>query len=305
MVSLVEQKEYEVETIEGGGRLLTIYDPSKTGVLAYQNFTIYYSDNSSESGSTDENGQYEVQKDLTGTDATIDTVEISGPTSDNPFLTDSSEDASPLDETEGSADNDDNTDEYEISDNISPQLENVQPSTAPSEGGTRIRISGSGFVDETTVKVGGKPATDLRIAQDGKAIYATLPESSAGDCDLIVEAPGQEPATMPKAISFVDDLQEAADASVSSYVIYLTEIRDLAKDLSNDNSLDDATKEQLSFETEFAGKVTHDVIESRAANAGEEAWNPEILDVWAKRQASLESLNKEIYDILGTGKATV
>ncbi len=67
----------------------------------------------------------------------------------------------------------------------SPTITNVSPATGSTAGGTAITITGTGFVNGATVKVGGTSATNVVVASS-TSITATTPAGTAGAKDVTV-----------------------------------------------------------------------------------------------------------------------
>jgi hypothetical protein len=67
-------------------------------------------------------------------------------------------------------------------------LDDVAPSSGPVEGGTEVVITGSGFVEGTTVRFGPLPAMDVDVINGGE-IQAVTPPGAAGVVPVLVTTP--------------------------------------------------------------------------------------------------------------------
>jgi lysophospholipase L1-like esterase len=76
-----------------------------------------------------------------------------------------------------------------------PRLTGVQPPFGPVGGGTAIRVSGAGFVEGTTVMVGGVPATEVRV-EGPDAISAKTPAHAAGLVEVQIRTPDGQTAQL-------------------------------------------------------------------------------------------------------------
>ncbi|MFT6398330.1 MAG: hypothetical protein ACJAYU_003088 [Bradymonadia bacterium] len=64
----------------------------------------------------------------------------------------------------------------------------ISPEFGTSVGGTRVDISGAGFVDGVIVLFGGTLGTDVAVAADGNSLSVTSPEGT-GTVDVVVQSP--------------------------------------------------------------------------------------------------------------------
>jgi hypothetical protein len=67
-------------------------------------------------------------------------------------------------------------------------------------GGTRVKISGSGFADKAAVKFGDAPAVDVKYV-DPTTIQATVPAHGEGAVDVSVQV-GSSTGTLPKGFTY-------------------------------------------------------------------------------------------------------
>ncbi len=73
-----------------------------------------------------------------------------------------------------------------------PTVTAITPSEGFVEGGTGVRIEGTGFADGARVTIGGREVTDLVLA-DSETIMGRTPPGPPGPADVVVRNPdGQE-----------------------------------------------------------------------------------------------------------------
>ena len=72
--------------------------------------------------------------------------------------------------------------------NAPPQVTSVSPATGTPDGGTVITISGSNFIDGTTILIGGTAPSNLTVI-DQWTMTAVTPAHSAGPVDVTVTVP--------------------------------------------------------------------------------------------------------------------
>lgn len=163
----------------------------------------------------------------------------------------------------------------------------VTPATAPVEGGIRVKITGTGLSDATPVTFGGVAATDVRVKPDGTGtvLYATVPAGTSGTVDVVVDG-----TTHAGAFAYTEDVAATAQASLSSYVLYIGELTDLANAYAAAGTLDEAKRSELRDELEQAASTAGEVIEQRSANAGAAAMDPAVGEMLSDAIASLETL---------------
>jgi len=77
---------------------------------------------------------------------------------------------------------------------VMPDVESVTPSTGPSEGGTIVTITGTGFTDATEVHFGLTEATVFTV-EDDTEITVTSPARSPGTVNVRVTTAGGQSAT--------------------------------------------------------------------------------------------------------------
>ncbi len=69
--------------------------------------------------------------------------------------------------------------------NPAPHVASISPNTGTTSGGTRVTITGTGFLMGATVSLGGTPATSVTLASS-TSITATTPAHAAGAVNIMV-----------------------------------------------------------------------------------------------------------------------
>lgn len=81
-------------------------------------------------------------------------------------------------------------------------LDAVEPLQAPTAGGTRLTLLGSGFSRDVTVIVGARTAIDVQIVHDGK-LTAWFPPNDAGPQDIwVFSGDGSAKAVIRQAVRY-------------------------------------------------------------------------------------------------------
>lgn len=70
---------------------------------------------------------------------------------------------------------------------VPPTVKKIAPKKGPAGGGTRITVTGSGFVGAVTVYFAGTPATDVKVANSGSLTAVSPPGS--GEAFVTVHTP--------------------------------------------------------------------------------------------------------------------
>ncbi len=84
------------------------------------------------------------------------------------------------------------------------EIISIQPTQGPVQGGTRVTISGKGFVEGSSVSFGANDSTDEQFLSSYQ-LQATTPASAApGAVTVVVRTPGGKTATLPNGFSYVD-----------------------------------------------------------------------------------------------------
>jgi hypothetical protein len=83
---------------------------------------------------------------------------------------------------------------------VTPTVTGVTPSSGPTAGGTKITITGTGFVTGATVTIGGIAATVVTVVNT-TSITATTPAGTAGAQSVIVTTPGG-PGTLTNGFTY-------------------------------------------------------------------------------------------------------
>ncbi|MGH9547819.1 MAG: IPT/TIG domain-containing protein, partial [Terriglobales bacterium] len=76
-----------------------------------------------------------------------------------------------------------------------PQVASITPNTGTTSGGTRVTITGTGFLAGASVSLGGTPATSVTLAS-GTSIMATTPAHAAGAFNVMVTNTDAQSSTL-------------------------------------------------------------------------------------------------------------
>jgi len=96
----------------------------------------------------------------------------------------------------------------------------ITPASGPAAGGTAVTISGTDFVDPTTVTVGGMPATGVMFTDD-RTLHATTPAVDPGTSqDVVVTTPDGTTGTLIKG--WVADFLDVTGAH--QFYAYVTKL---------------------------------------------------------------------------------
>ena len=175
----------------------------------------------------------------------------------------------------------------------------LTPSAAPLEGGTRIRIKGKNLTDASTVSVEGKLATDVKMANSGKLLYATLPAGKKGIADIVIKIPGQPDKTISPGVRYVEDVVETARAVTASFIVHLTELHERVKAMMAVGTVSEDDRGKLRLELELAHRLSYEAIDERAAAGGGAANSPGVVDVLAKHDAVERGLLAKVITAIG------
>ena len=177
--------------------------------------------------------------------------------------------------------------------------EELTPGVAPLEGGTRIRIIGENFSDESTVTIGNDPATHVMAARHGRLLYATVPAGTAGFKDVIVNTPGQTDKLINSGIRYVSDVVEAARAVLMSTDVHLEEIKERAQALSDAGTFTDIERSKIQIELELALSLTYEAVDQRMFATGTSeppSTLGEVYDEYIDRQSQL---HQDVEEMIG------
>ncbi len=83
-----------------------------------------------------------------------------------------------------------------------PTITSVRPARIPVTGDVNVTITGTGFLDDAVVTIDGRRATDVRVVNE-TTIRAVAPTGKRGPAIVVVTNPGQPPARLPKAVTYV------------------------------------------------------------------------------------------------------
>lgn len=84
-----------------------------------------------------------------------------------------------------------------------PAVTSISPGSGPVNGGTRVTITGTGFVNGATVTVGGAPATAVTWVS-ATSITASTPEGTTGAKNVVVTNPDQLTGFLPRGFTYVE-----------------------------------------------------------------------------------------------------
>ncbi|MEM7676348.1 MAG: IPT/TIG domain-containing protein, partial [Myxococcota bacterium] len=105
------------------------------------------------------------------------------------------------------------------------EVSTVEPSAGPASGGTRVTITGRGFVAGVDVRIAGVPLTDISVVSDTE-IVATTGAGASGRFDVRVQTANAH-ATLPDGFAFESPFEviriEPAEGSIAgnTYVTVL------------------------------------------------------------------------------------
>ena len=85
--------------------------------------------------------------------------------------------------------------------NPAPTITSVKPDAGPLEGGKRITITGTGFLPDADVLIGGAEA-QVTVSRSNNKIRAKTPPSDAGVRDVVVVNPDGQKATLEDAFTY-------------------------------------------------------------------------------------------------------
>lgn len=82
-----------------------------------------------------------------------------------------------------------------------PEISSIDPESGPTDGGTDVTISGTGFIDGATVSFGGEAATAVAYT-DSTELVATTPAEAEGAVDVIVTNPDAQFDTLVDGFTY-------------------------------------------------------------------------------------------------------
>ncbi len=85
--------------------------------------------------------------------------------------------------------------------NPAPTVTSINPTTGVTTGGTAVTITGTGFLSEATVKVGGTAATSVTVV-NATTITATTPAHAAGAASVVVTNTDNKSGTLTNGYTF-------------------------------------------------------------------------------------------------------
>ncbi|MEW5974876.1 MAG: IPT/TIG domain-containing protein [Acidobacteriota bacterium] len=84
---------------------------------------------------------------------------------------------------------------------VVPTVSSLLPTTGPSEGDTRVFISGANFQSGASVTFGAVPAAEVEVLSSNLIVARTAP-ASPGTVNVAVANPNAQPAVLPNSYSF-------------------------------------------------------------------------------------------------------
>ncbi len=84
-----------------------------------------------------------------------------------------------------------------------PTVAGVNPALGPTDGGTPVVVSGTGFLSGATVTFGGTAASNVNVIND-TTLTCTTPSGTAGMADVVIANPDGQSATAAGAFTFLE-----------------------------------------------------------------------------------------------------
>ena len=85
-----------------------------------------------------------------------------------------------------------------------PTITDLTPPKGPQSGGTKVKITGTGFVDHATVTFGGVAAQAV-VVESVTSITATTPKHAPGTVTVVVKNPDLSQATATMPFTYTDE----------------------------------------------------------------------------------------------------
>jgi hypothetical protein len=95
-----------------------------------------------------------------------------------------------------------------------PAITGVRPVRGPVAGGTKVTITGTGFLPGAKVTIGGGAASAVKVVSDS-SITAVTPPGKAGAVTVVVTNAGQPPASAKKAFTYAGTVVVVPEPSPS------------------------------------------------------------------------------------------
>ncbi len=93
-----------------------------------------------------------------------------------------------------------------------PTITGVKPVRGPAAGGTKVTVTGTGFLAAAKVEFGGTPAKKVKVVNP-TTITMETPKGKKGPVAVTVENPGQPIATLKKGFTYVANPKPDPEAS--------------------------------------------------------------------------------------------
>ncbi|MEJ7709773.1 MAG: PKD domain-containing protein [Pyrinomonadaceae bacterium] len=85
---------------------------------------------------------------------------------------------------------------------LPPSVNGVSPNSGPTQGGTSVTISGSGFATGASVSIGGVPASTVSVA-NANTIVAITPAHAAGAANVMITNPDNQSGSLVNAYTYI------------------------------------------------------------------------------------------------------
>jgi hypothetical protein len=87
--------------------------------------------------------------------------------------------------------------------NPAPTVTSITPNTGPTNGGTAVTITGTGFLAGATVNLGGTAATGVTVV-NSTSITATTPAHTAGAVSVVVNNADSQSSTLASGYAYIN-----------------------------------------------------------------------------------------------------
>jgi hypothetical protein len=88
-----------------------------------------------------------------------------------------------------------------------PTITGIRPADGPADGRTKVTITGTGFLDDATVTIGGKPATAVKVVSPTEITARTPAGKEGATVAVTLKNPGQPVATAKKAFTYGESVE--------------------------------------------------------------------------------------------------
>lgn len=174
----------------------------------------------------------------------------------------------------------------------------IEPTSAPVEGETRIKVRGTNFDATSNIKINGISLSSIRMNAAKTLLFGTLPPLEEGTHDVVISTQGQADKIVPSAVRFVSDVEEAARAVLQSTLVRLEELKLQAQYLDNSGNLIDEERIKLQIDLEQCLKTSYDLVEGRIYAMKHLGYSPTLGKIYSNNIDPLEALIQDIRGIL-------